>query len=284
MKALIMVDMEGITGVDEAALTKSGSPEWLARGRQLATGDVVAAVEGTFQAGAGEVLVRDFHQAGCNVLTEKLPIGSTYLGGEALAAGPVPVFGVCDGSFGALVLVGLHPMAGAEGFMPHTLNSKVSALEINGRRVGEIGLFAGLAGYFGFPLVAVAGDEGAAKEVAELEPRIRTAITKRGGTPVSLVAPEAARELIRAAVQAGVSEAASGRIPAVSFAKPVTMEYTPSRTAGGLLNEIPGKVPGVRQTRSGSGLIWTSPDFLKAYMTLFQVHQRSGQYSRNQSK
>lgn len=277
-----MVDMEGLTGIDEAALTKAGSPGWLSHGREFATGDVIAAVEGASDAGADQVLVRDFHQSGCNVLTERLPAGATYLGGEPLGAGRVPVFGVCDASFDALVMVGLHPMAGAQGFMPHTLNSTVAALGINGRPIGEIALFAGVAGHFGFPLVAVAGDAGAAQETAMLNLCIETAITKSGSPAVSLVAPDVARAEIRAAARAGVSKAIAGRIAPVVFDTPVTMKYTPSRNASDLLVQIPRRVAGVTKTGSGTSLTWTGSDFLDAFVTLFHVHQRSGDHGRKQ--
>src|SRR3972149_3699538 len=60
MKLLLSCDMEGISGIVNWEQVTPGTDEWK-RGRKLMAGDVNAAINGAFEAGADAVTVSDAH-------------------------------------------------------------------------------------------------------------------------------------------------------------------------------------------------------------------------------
>jgi len=81
--------------------------------------------------------------------------------------------------FAGLFLVGLHAMAGAAGgVLPHSYNHEIVSIDVNGRRVGEIGLEAAAAGWHGIPLVFLAADEAGVAEAKALVEDVEGAATK----------------------------------------------------------------------------------------------------------
>ena len=72
MKVFISADIEGVTGVthwDETNLEKSVS----AAACEQMTAEVVAACQATLENGADEILVKDAHDSGRNIIATKLP-------------------------------------------------------------------------------------------------------------------------------------------------------------------------------------------------------------------
>ncbi len=72
MNVYITMDMEGISGITTGDMARSGSAEWSHRGRQQATDDVNAAIEGALAAGATRIWVQDMHDSGETILRERL--------------------------------------------------------------------------------------------------------------------------------------------------------------------------------------------------------------------
>jgi D-amino peptidase len=87
-----------------------------------------------------------------------------------------------DSSFDLVIFVGYHAMAGAEAaVMNHTWYGRmVDDVWINGDRVGESAINAGIAGYFNVPVGAVTGDDKVANEATKLLGNIETAVVKEG--------------------------------------------------------------------------------------------------------
>jgi D-amino peptidase len=109
-----------------------------------------------------------------------------------------------DNSFDGVILLGHHARAGTrDGFLDHTMSS-ASWFEyrINDRVVGEIGIEAAYAGHYDVPVVAVVGDEAAAREAAEILGDVETAGVKRGigRNRARCPALPAAHELVRGAI------------------------------------------------------------------------------------
>jgi len=75
----------------------------------------------------------------------------------------------------------------------------VSNIWVNDILVGETGINAGLAGYFGVPVVLVCGDDVVCREARELLPHVRTASVKTAIARQSALClpPDAAKALIR---------------------------------------------------------------------------------------
>ena len=72
MKIFISADIEGVTGITdwaEADLSQPDNVEF----RERMTAEVVAACEGALAAGATDIVVKDAHWTGRNLLAERLP-------------------------------------------------------------------------------------------------------------------------------------------------------------------------------------------------------------------
>jgi D-amino peptidase len=90
----------------------------------------------------------------------------------------------------------------------HTFSSATLAdVRLNGASVTEGAFNAALAGHFGVPVVAVSGDDAAVAEVQAMVPGIEGAVVKwsQGFHAARTLTPEAAREVIRAAVARGLA-------------------------------------------------------------------------------
>ena len=170
MRVAIWGDMEGISCITKWDQVNAGVAQY-AEGRALYTGDVNACVRGAKRAGATSIVVVDGHGAGGDhsfnsLLKEQLEPGAEYVFGHRWGCCVEPFEQGCD----ALMLVGAHAMAGTtDAVLSHTMSSSSwHNAFINGRRVGESALAAGVAGAFGVPLVFVSGDEATVREARSL--------------------------------------------------------------------------------------------------------------------
>ncbi|MEM2905317.1 MAG: M55 family metallopeptidase [Candidatus Bathyarchaeia archaeon] len=165
VKLFIMTDLEGATGVagtwDDF---NPGARQYLAAVRFL-TGDVNAAVEGALEAGVETIVVLDGHGAGFSLDLETLRPEAQLIRGRRVSE----LEGL-DASFDLMFCVGAHSMAGTiDGLLSHTLSSaSIINIWLNGRPVGEIGLWAAIAGQLGIPVGLVAGDGAALREAKSL--------------------------------------------------------------------------------------------------------------------
>lgn len=173
MKILIFVDMEGISGVSGSDFVMTDG-RFYQDGRRYYTWDVNACVRGCFRAGATEVIVRDGHSHGNHLLLPELDPRVEVIQGPT----PRRLPGVedCD----ALILLGYHAMAGTPGaLLEHTYSSKtVQNMWLNGRKVGELGIDAGVASDFGIPTIMVSGDDKVCREAEDWIPGIVTCQVK----------------------------------------------------------------------------------------------------------
>ena len=205
-KVYISVDLEGISGVTGDDQTSAGQPEY-SRARKLMAEDANAAIRGAFEGGATEVLVNDSHGSQRNLLPEDLDPRARLISHSFKRHGMMEGL---DESFDAIIFVGYHAKADApRGLFAHTGSGVVRDLQINGRSVGEGGMNAALAAWYGVPVVAVSGDDVAVAEVKEAVPAVRGAIVKRAINirAVELKSLESARREISAAAREGVAGA-----------------------------------------------------------------------------
>ena len=123
-------DMEAIAGITDIRETFGWCASYWERGRQAYTDDVVAAAQGLLDAGADEVVVIDNHGGGApwNIIREQFP---DRVRGESVNVFDLPALGV-DG----LLLVGYHPPAQIDGFVPHTYIPGLR-LFVDGVEIGE---------------------------------------------------------------------------------------------------------------------------------------------------
>ena len=175
--AYIVADLEGSTGVWTKAHTLLGTPEWQDARVEL-TKDINAISESLFEQEVRGVVVKDFHRTGYNLIPAYLDKRVRLVSG--FYAGPAIAYGNLHGADFAL-FVGLHASGGnAEGFLPHTLTSRIAEIRVNGERVFEAELFATVLSAFGVPLSFFSGCPAACREVTEKMPWVVTyAIAKQ---------------------------------------------------------------------------------------------------------
>lgn len=251
-RVFISADLEGVAGVVHGEHTMRDGREHESA-RKLMTGEVNAAVEGALAGGADLVIVNDSHGTKRNLIPEQLHKDALLITGSpkpySMMEGIQDNEGYCCAMF-----VGYHAAMGRHGVLSHTyVGSVVREVRINGRMMGETGINALIAGYFGVPLTLVTGDQQVCDEAATLLPGVVTAPVKnaRGRYAACGMHPQAARDLIRerarqamkAQVQplqmdtplrlelsflnSGQAEAAA-LLPGVEYVDPVTVGWTAS--------------------------------------------------------
>jgi D-amino peptidase len=161
--AYIVADLEGSTGAWTKAHTLLGTPEWQ-EARVEATRDINAVADSLFEMGVKEVVVKDFHRTGYNLIPKYLHPQIRLVPGYY--AGPAIGYGNLHGADFAL-FVGLHASGGNEkGFLPHTLTSRMTEIRVNDRRICESELFATVLSEFNVPVVFFSGCPSACEEVS----------------------------------------------------------------------------------------------------------------------
>ena len=211
-KVYISVDMEGISGINGDDQTASGAAEY-GRARKLMAEDANAAIRGAFEGGATDVLVNDSHGGQRNLLPEDLDPRARLISHSFKRHGMMEGL---DESFDAVIFVGYHAKADSpRGVFAHTGSGVVKDLVVNGKSVGEGGMNARLAQWFGVPVVLVTGDDVAVEQQKETAPNVRGVVVKRAiNTRAVELRPlaEARREIQTAARE---SVAASTKVPPV---------------------------------------------------------------------
>lgn len=200
MKIYISADIEGIAGIthwNEATKSHSDYPEF----RELMSREVVAACEGAIAAGASEILIKDAHGSGRNIIGDSLPECASLIRGWS--GHPLGMVQELDETFAALVMIGYHSKAGAaDNPLAHTLTGDVSHIEINGRTASEFLLHACAAALFRVPVVFVSGDEGLCEEINHINPAVATLGVSRGvGESTISLAPRESRQRIKTGVE-----------------------------------------------------------------------------------
>jgi len=250
VKVFISADLEGISGVVHNDQTSSEGKDYN-RARALMTGEVNAAIEGALAAGATYVLVNDSHGSMRNILIEDVRPEAVLITGTGK---PLQMVQGIDSSFQAAFFVGYHARMGAGGVLNHTISgASVANIWVNDTLVGETGLNAMVAGYFGVPVVMVTGDQYLAAEAREIMPWVTAVEVKQatGRYYAACLSPARAKERIREGARralSGLSDArplrthspvrvrlqlrdtgqadGAARFPGVEVVDPLTVAYT----------------------------------------------------------
>src|SRR5438876_2285071 len=197
-KIMIVTDLEGVGGVNNADEQLLPGQRRFEESRRLLAGEVNAAVEGGFKAGAREVVIWDGHDGSRTLSIDEIDSRSQLIQGR-----PTPAsYYLGDRLYDGILFVGQHAMAGAKnGVLAHSQSFSVERISLNGRSVGEIGQVAAIAGYFHTPVIMLAGDQAACDEILELQPKAETVAVKRGVGKASAqsISHEEARKRIHAA-------------------------------------------------------------------------------------
>jgi D-amino peptidase len=134
------------------------------------TADVEAVVSAIRQAGVEKVTVKDFHRTGFNLMAERIPGGrvvSGYIGG------PVAGFG-SPSDADAVIYMGMHSSSGSNGFLAHTLTSRIAKMLVNGKETSELELFSSALYSYGMKPLFFSGCPVACKEAEATIPGMIT--------------------------------------------------------------------------------------------------------------
>ena len=205
-KVYISVDLEGISGINGDDQTSAGQPEY-ARGRRLMVEDANAAIRGAFAGGATEVVVNDSHGGQRNLLPEDLDPRARLISHSFKRYGMMEGL---DETFDSVLFIGYHARASApRGLFAHTGSGVVRDLQVNGVAVGEGGMNAALAAWYGVAVALVTGDDTAVDEVKAIVPSVKGVVVKRAinTRAVELLPLAEARRLIEAGAKEAVAAA-----------------------------------------------------------------------------
>jgi D-amino peptidase len=225
LRVFISADMEGITGVVNAAQLGPGEFEY-ERFRKLMTAEVNAAIDGALQAGATKITVADSHGNGLSLLPEELNPKARLIRAWPR---PLEMMEGVDGGFDAAIFIGYHTAINTpQSVRAHTISSRrFYDLRLNGKRASEGMLNAAIAGHFGVPVILISGDDQVIAEAHRtIDPKITGVAVKRaiGYHSADNLSPEVARGMIREATKAALGRLSSHR--PFTLAKPVRLEIT----------------------------------------------------------
>lgn len=224
MKIFISADIEGTAGInawDEAEKTHADYLEL----RQLMTAEVLAACAGAQAAGATEIVIKDAHDSGRNLILEDLPACARIVRGWS-GHPDAMMFGI-DESFDAALYTGYHSKAGTEDNpLAHTSNLRISRLILNGEVASEFTMNALCAARYGVRSVFLSGDEGICADARALVPGIVTVETFRGAGPATnSIAPAAARAAIGEGVEKALRDLERKAPPPVPESVEMVIEF-----------------------------------------------------------
>ncbi len=130
LRVFISVDMEGVSGVihwDD--VSETGRDYGLFR--RLMTEETNAAIEGALAAGATDILVRDGHDTGRNILPDLLRPEARLI--RDWSGGPLSMMEGIDKTFDAVVFIGYHARAGTpDAVLKHTMSLSIFDIVLNG--------------------------------------------------------------------------------------------------------------------------------------------------------
>ena len=152
--------------------------------RLLYTEELNAALSGTYEGAATEVVVIDCHGAGKgwifkSLIPDRLDRRCEFVVQNEWTEYTAFLEQGCD----AALFVAMHAMAGtANGVLSHTVRgTQWRNLRFNGNLVGETGINAALCGTWGCPVLLVTGDAATCHEArALLGPGLKTVEVKEG--------------------------------------------------------------------------------------------------------
>ena len=256
-KIYIHTDMEGASGVDKGEMVPNESSGYRTCVERLMA-DTNAAVDGAFLGGATHVTVLDSHGGG----SRNFDLSLLDKRAEFDTKPNKKWWGILDDSYWGSFFIGAHAMAGTiNGFLDHTMCSRsVYNCRINGRRVGELGIWAMVCAHFGVPMIMVSGDRAAVLEATQFFSGIETAEVKAGISRMEahLLPTNEAEDRIRQAAKKPVEKTERPSLFKPLLPMEIKLEYT----RGDFCDEA-SQIPGVERldVRSARKISDTYLDF-----------------------
>lgn len=167
-KILIIADIEGSSGCMSYEASSFNTDEWYDACIDMSL-DVKSVTDALFESGAEEIVIKDFHRTGYNLIPELMNRRAKLVHGYRNS--PVPGIGEtygCD----AVFYTGMHASSGSGGFLAHTLTSRHGHIKADGRLVSELEIFSSSLSGYGIKPVFLSGCPVACIEAAAAVPGI----------------------------------------------------------------------------------------------------------------
>lgn len=203
MKVFISADIEGVTGATNWNETDKTHADY-AEYREQMTAEVAAACEGALSAGATEIVVKDAHWTGRNLIASKLPRAVRLI--RSWTLDPYSMMAGLDETFHAALMIGYHSRSGSDASpLAHTLTDRVVYVKINDRDASEFLINAYTAGWLAVPVVFLSGDAGICRDAQSFLSALSIVAVMEGvGNATSSIHPGLAVERIRSSVEAAL--------------------------------------------------------------------------------
>jgi len=179
---LVIADIEGSSGCHDYEASSFRTMSWARACRDM-TLDVKAVTGALLASGAESVTVKDFHRTGYNIFPELLNERVSLVSGYR--NGPVP--GIGDpGNAEVVMMIGMHAPSGSDGFLAHTMTSRIARLLVNGSLLSEAQVFAASLSPYGIRPVFFSGCPVACRYAREAIPRLETYAIDKSAGPAQL--------------------------------------------------------------------------------------------------
>jgi D-aminopeptidase len=182
--------------------------------------DVNAVVRGLFASGVRQITVKDFHRTGYNLLPELIDSRAQVLSGYKRR--PVPGLGDPDDAQ-AVMFLGMHAASGTEGFLAHTLTSRIRRLDVNGKPLAEVELFSASLAPHGVRPIFFSGCPVACAQARDAVSAIYTYSIDKSLSLAQIDADSWRSGLVSSAVDSLNNEATEPYTPPGPFKAEVTM-------------------------------------------------------------
>ena len=203
-KIYLSADIEGTCGIVCWDETEYGNPRYDYFSRQMSR-EVAAACEGAIAAGAEDILVRDAHDSARNIHPDILPEQARIF--RNWERHPFAMMSGLDKSFDGVVFTGYHSAVGMDtNPLSHTMNTKNTAVRLNGELCPELLINCLTASWVGVPIACVTGDRGLCEWMKGKLPGVVTVPVIEGvGNGSISIHPNLAVKRIREGVEAALS-------------------------------------------------------------------------------
>ena len=198
-KLFISADMEGTAGIVHWDETLHGKQDYEYFRNQM-TREVAAACEGAALAGFEDILIKDAHDTGRNIIPSCLPEYARIF--RSSARHPLTMMAGLDESFDGVVCTGYHSAAEMPtNPLSHTMTGKLNHVLLNDQLCSELMLNSLSASMLGVPVYCVTGDQGLCQSIQKVNPNIHTVPVSEGhGYGAISIHPDLAVKRIRETV------------------------------------------------------------------------------------
>lgn len=216
---MIIADLEGSSGCWSDRASAFMTDEWCLACLEMSR-DVNRVVGALFDAGAKRIGIKDFHRTGYNLFPELIDSRAELISGYR--RGPVPGIG-SPGNAEAVMFLGMHAASGSDGFLAHTLTSRIARLEVNRRLLAEIELFAASLAPWKIRPIFFSGCPVACRQAREAVENIHCFPIDKSRGPENFDAESWRSALAQAAVKSLFNDQSRPYEPAGPFDARVTM-------------------------------------------------------------